>query len=77
MKTTYRILFIVNPFSGKTKKQNFPELVDRIFKGTSHEVEIVFTEYAGHAIEISKKASSDGIDIVVKILLRQDFRGNA
>ena len=67
MKSAYRILFIVNPFSGKTKKKDFPRTVEEIFRGTSHEVSIVFTDYAGHAISLTEQASREGIDVVVAV----------
>ena len=62
-----KIVFIANPVSGtKNKKKiirNIRELIDEdVFF-----YEIVYTEYAGHASEIAKKASESGADVVVAV----------
>lgn len=51
-----RILFIVNPISGHRDKRRFQETVARTFRGQELAYEVVFTEYAGHAVELAAAA---------------------
>jgi len=51
-----RILFIVNPISGHRDKKRFAESVDRELGGRGFACEIVFTERAGHAMELAAGA---------------------
>ena len=50
-----KILFIVNPVSGKRNKKNFSRLVSQYIDLNRFNPKVVFTEYRGHAIEIVKK----------------------
>ena len=47
--------FIVNPLSGGKKKDGTVRLIRELFPGA----EILFTEYAGHAEELSRASESD------------------
>lgn len=63
-----KILFIINPISGDVNKSGMPAMIDEKLdktKFTTHEV--VFTEYAGHAVELAKQAAKDHYDIVVAV----------
>lgn len=52
-------LFIVNPLAGKKRTlDDFCEEIHRVFQGTDHE--IVFTEYEGHAEELTRAAAESG-----------------
>lgn len=51
-----RILFIVNPISGHHDKRKFRECVARELDGDAFSYDIIFTEYAGHATELSSEA---------------------
>lgn len=62
-----KISFIINPISGTKKKKRIPTLIDTILKGTDISYEIVSTEYAGHATEITKQKVMEGVDVVVAI----------
>lgn len=62
-----KILFIINPISGTVSKAGIPEAVDKYLDKTKFSYEIVKTEYAGHAAELSSKAAKDGYDVVVAI----------
>lgn len=59
-----RIRFIVNPISGVGRQKVIPQLVEQHLDHNKFDHEIVYTEAAKHAIELSKKAAEDGIDIV-------------
>ena len=62
-----KIVFVVNPISGVGRKDQLPEIVDKYIDRESNDVEIIFTEYAGHAFEIAKQKAAAGIDIVVAV----------
>lgn len=62
-----KILFILNPISGAIKKAGIPKMIDKYLDHTKFNHDIVYTEYAGHATEIARKASKEGVDIVVAV----------
>lgn len=50
-------LFIVNPVAGKGQSLKILKLIEEIFKNKKNETyEFIFTEYQGHALEISKES---------------------
>lgn len=61
------ILFIVNPISGVKKKTSVLKQIENGIDATLFTYEIVLTEYAGHAAELAKKATEEGVDIVVAV----------
>ena len=62
-----RILFIVNPISGSRRKRNLPRLIDENINKSKFKVTIALTEYAKHAIDISRQAVINGFDIIVAV----------
>jgi YegS/Rv2252/BmrU family lipid kinase len=60
-----KIVFIINPKSGTKNKISLPDLIKKNIDNGLFEYEIQLTEYAGHAIEIAKKAADSNLDIVV------------
>lgn len=62
-----QIVFIINPISGNGKKKKIPTLIDEIINKEIFDIEIRFTEYAGHAREISRQCAEEGKDIVVAV----------
>ncbi len=62
-----KLTFIVNPFAGIRSKESFPILVERLLNRQSFEYEIIYTERAGHAIELSKQAIANGRHMVVAV----------
>lgn len=62
------ILVIINPIAGVRPKDEIPALVHKILpESEGFDVEIRFTERAGHASEMAKEAVEKGIDTVVAI----------
>ena len=61
------ICFIINPFSGLSKKKNVPRYIEEYLDLEKFDYTIRFTESAGHATEIAKEAVEDGFDIVVAV----------
>lgn len=62
-----RIVFIVNPISGTSKKKGFDKIVDRCIDKDCFDCRIVRTEYAGHAAELARQCADEGIDICVAV----------
>lgn len=67
MKEKKKLLFIINPISGSSHKESFPDFVDRVLDKSHYDYEIKYTERAGHASEISSAAVANNIDIVVAV----------
>ena len=62
-----QILFVVNPISGRHDKSVFPQKVRNTLDHSLYSAEIVYTEYAGHAAELSQRAVDDGFDVVAAV----------
>ncbi|MEG1587587.1 MAG: diacylglycerol kinase family lipid kinase, partial [Bacteroidales bacterium] len=62
-----KILAIINPISGIRPKDNIPTLIHEQINSDKFDIQIAFTEYAGHATELAKKAVEDGIEYVLAI----------
>ncbi len=48
-----QIAFIINPISGVSKKNNLPFLIQKYLDHSKFQYEIFYTEYRGHAFDIS------------------------
>ena len=60
-----KIRFIANPFSGVNRKRNLAKLLDEHLNTKIYDYELVYTEHAGHAVQLSKEAVRQGFDMVV------------
>lgn len=56
-----KIRFIINPIAGTSAKKELPELIRKNLDPGKYEMEILFTEYAGHATELTKDGIKEGI----------------
>lgn len=61
------ILFILNPISGTVNKENIALLIEQIMDKSRFSWEVVYTECAGHAVELSRQAAERGVDVVVAV----------
>jgi len=61
-----KILFIINPKSGTGKQEFFLDKLSNTLDNTKFIYDIVFTEYAGHATELSEQ-SIEKYDIIVAV----------
>lgn len=61
------ILFIINPISGIGKQKGVEHMIGERLDKSRFIAEITHTEAPGDATEISRKAASEGIDIVVAV----------
>ena len=62
-----KILAIINPISGTSKKSDIPQKINDILSSEDVTIDIVYTEYAGHATILAKNAVEDGYNIVLAI----------
>lgn len=60
-----RALLIINPISGTGKKKGLSEKVTERLGREDIEVETAWTESAGHATELARRAVADGYDLVI------------
>ena len=67
MTDTNKILFIVNPFAGISKKKNFPKMVEYHLGSANVSYNIKYTEHSGHATTLAQVGVKDGTDIVVAV----------
>lgn len=61
------IRFIVNPISGTHSKKEVPAMIAQLLDKEQFDYEILFTEYAGHASELTRQCVSQQVDIVVAV----------
>ncbi|MBN4081680.1 YegS/Rv2252/BmrU family lipid kinase [bacterium AH-315-C07] len=62
------LYFIVNPKSGASgSRVNMEELIHNCLSRNDVKYELVKTEYAGHAIDLAKKALDEGADTIVAV----------
>jgi len=62
-----RIVFIINPISGGRKKADIPKVISEEIDGNKFDIDIRFTEHAGHAGDISKQAVDENIEVIVAV----------
>lgn len=62
-----RIVFIVNPISGTTGKKAVERHIEMLLDTDKYDYDIVHTQYAGHASEITRSAVDHSIDIVCAV----------
>ena len=72
-----KIKFVVNPISGTQSKELILNLLDEKIDKARYSWEVVYTERAGHAVEIAAKAAEEKTDIVVAIGDRKSTRLNS
>ncbi len=59
-----KIIFIINPRSGTSRKQDIEKVIEQHLDHKQFEYSIQYTKYAGHAVELSRKAIIDQCDVV-------------
>lgn len=62
-----KILFIINPISGTSKKQQHEAAIRSAFADSAYHVEIKFSEYPSHAHILAKAAAAEGYYAVVAV----------
>lgn len=62
-----RVVAIINPISGTQSKEVIPDLIDTILDKSRFDVDVRFTECAGHATRIGRQAVADRVDYVLSV----------
>ncbi len=62
-----RVVFVVNPVSGTTRKHRVREVIAREINAEAYDYVERLTERAGHATEIAREAVDAGVDVVVAV----------
>ncbi len=62
-----RIVFIINPISGKRRFKNLEAKIKAGIDHDKYESGIRFTEYAGHAVKLTAEAVKNKTDIIVAV----------
>ncbi len=62
-----KIRFIINPFSGLSRKKNVPALIQKYLDHNQFDPDITYTQWPGHATDLAKEAAEIGFDIVVAV----------
>ena len=66
-KDKKKIVFIINPVSGTQSKEQILAWVNERLDQERYDKEVVYTEYAGHAVEIAARKAAEGAFAVVAI----------
>lgn len=67
MSEKKRITFIINPISGSHHRHDIPQMITEGIDAERFEVDIRFTEYSGHAAQITHECVEKKVDIVVAV----------
>lgn len=62
-----KILFIINPISGGLNKTLFPSLIGKYLNLNIFDVQIIYSEYHGHAKQLAMQGLSQYFEIVVAV----------
>ena len=62
-----KILYLINPISGTRGKDAVAKLVISLTNRDRYDMEVLHTQHAGHATELTRKAVKNGTDIVVAV----------
>ncbi|MGB3617430.1 MAG: diacylglycerol kinase family protein [Catalinimonas sp.] len=67
MPSLPRVRFVINPIAGVHGKQDVPALIERHLDRHRAHVEVVLSEYAGHAPILTRQAVAEGVDVMVAV----------
>lgn len=62
-----RVYAIINPISGVGSKRKIPKMIEDICSEKNCSLTISFTEYAGHASELTRQALEDGAQVILAV----------
>ena len=62
-----KVQAIINPISGVGSKRKIPQLIKDFCTQSGFDLKLTFTEYAGHASTVTKKAIEQGAECVIAV----------
>lgn len=66
-KKEIRVQAIINPISGVGSKRKIPKMIENICSEKNCDLTISFTEYAGHASELTQAALNRGTQVILAV----------
>lgn len=62
-----KVQAIINPISGVGSKDKIPAMIEEICEKKGASLEVTFTEYAGHASELTRLAIEKGVKLILAV----------
>ena len=62
-----KVQAIINPISGVGSKRKIPKMIEQMCEKGNCLLDISFTEYRGHASELTKKAIDEGANCIIAV----------
>jgi YegS/Rv2252/BmrU family lipid kinase len=62
-----KVQAIINPVSGAGSKRKIPKMIEDICEEKGYLLTVSFTEYIGHASELTKRAVEEGTDLIIAV----------
>ena len=62
-----KVQAIINPISGVGSKRKIPKMIEGICSKKNCSLNISFTEYAGHASELTRQAIEEGAEYILAV----------
>ena len=62
-----KVQAIINPISGVGSKRKIPKLIEDFCSESGFDLELTFTEYAGHASTVTKNAINQGAKCIIAV----------
>ena len=62
-----RVQAIINPISGVGSKRKIPRMLEKVCEEKGFSLSVAFSEYAGHASELTQKALDEGYTYIIAV----------
>lgn len=62
-----KVLFVINPVSGKKSKDYIPELIQQTFDDKNYNTKIIYTSFSGDATQIVKQYFQQGFKKIIAV----------
>lgn len=62
-----KVQAIINPISGVGSKRKIPKMIEQMCEKGNCSLDIAFTEYRGHASELTRKAIDEGANCIIAV----------
>ncbi|MDR1919389.1 MAG: diacylglycerol kinase family lipid kinase [Tannerellaceae bacterium] len=66
-KHRFDVQAIINPISGRGSKRKIPKMIEEMMQAKGYSLKISFTEYAGHASELTRQAIDQGAKYILAV----------
>ena len=66
-ETRTTVQAIINPISGVGSKRKIPKMIQEMCQEKGYALTISFTQYPGHASELTHQAIEEGVNIIIAV----------